>query len=80
MVSQKYKYAKETHINLNMCGLFCQLSLTESESETEAAQSCPTLCYPMDCSLPGSAVPGIFQARMLEWAAISFSKGSYYCC
>ena len=44
------------------------------ESESEVAQSCPTLCDPMDSSLPGSTVHGIFQARILEWAAISFSK------
>ena len=43
---------------------------------SEVAQSCPTLCDPMDGSLPGSAVHGIFQARILEWAAISFSRGS----
>ena len=43
------------------------------ESESEVAQSCPTLCDPMDCSLPGSSVHGISQARILEWAAISFS-------
>ena len=36
--------------------------------------SCPTLCDPMDCSLPGSSVHGIFQARILEWVAISFSN------
>ena len=47
-----------------------------SESESEVAQSCPTLCDPMDCSLPGSSVHGIFQARVLEWVAISFSRGS----
>ena len=40
------------------------------------AQSCPTLCNPMDCSPPGSSVHGIFQVRMLEWVAISFSRGS----
>ena len=44
--------------------------------ESEVAQSCPTLCNPMDCSLPGSSVHGIFQARVLEWVAISFSRGS----
>ena len=38
-------------------------------------QSCPILCNPMDCSLPGSSVHGIFQARTLEWTAISFSRG-----
>ena len=40
------------------------------------AQLYPTLCYPMDYSLPGSSVHGILQARILEWAAIPFSKGS----
>ena len=41
-----------------------------------AAQSCPALCDPMDCNLPGSSVHGIFQARILEWVTISFSRGS----
>ena len=40
------------------------------------AQSCPTLCNPMDCSLPGSSVHGILQARTLEWVAICFARGS----
>ena len=40
-------------------------------------QSCPILCDPMDCSLPGSSVHGILQARILEWVAIPFSRGSY---
>ena len=40
------------------------------------AQSCPTLCNPMDCSLPGSSIHGIFQARILEWVAISFPRAS----
>ena len=44
------------------------------KSESEVAQSCPTLSNPMDCSLPGSSVHGIFQARVLEWVAIAFSK------
>ena len=48
----------------------------QDESESEVAQSCPTLCNPMDCSPPGSSVYGIFQARVLEWVAISFSRGS----
>ena len=42
---------------------------------SEVAQSCPTLCDPMDCSLPCSSIQGIFQARVLEWIAISFSRG-----
>ena len=41
--------------------------------ESEVTQSCPTLCDPMDCSLPGSSVHGIFQARVLQWVAIAFS-------
>ena len=45
-------------------------------SESEVAQSCPTLCNPMECSLPGSSVYGIFQASILEWVAISFSRSS----
>ena len=51
-----------------------QLFLTW-KSESEAAQSCPTLCDPMDCSLPCSSVQEIFQARVMEWVAISFSRG-----
>ena len=43
------------------------------KTESEVAQSCPTLRDPMDCSLPGSSVHGIFQARVLEWGAIAFS-------
>ena len=50
--------------------------LHPSESKSEVAQSRPTLCNPMDCSLPGSSARGIFQARILEWVAISFSRGS----
>ena len=45
----------------------------ESENESEVAQSCLTLSDPMDCSLPGSSIHGIFQARVLEWGAIAFS-------
>ena len=44
------------------------------KSESEVAQSCPTLSDSMDCSLPGSSVHGIFQARVLEWVAIAFSE------
>ena len=42
--------------------------------ESEVTQSCLTLSDPMDCSLPGSSIHGIFQARVLEWGAIAFSK------
>ena len=51
------------------------------KSESEVAQLCPILNDPMDCSLPGSSVHGIFQARVLEWVAIAFSvygtRGSF---
>ena len=43
------------------------------KSQSEIAQSCPTLSNPIDCSLPGSSIHGIFQARVLEWSAITFS-------
>ena len=49
------------------------LQCTKAKSESEVAQLCPTLRDPMDCSLPGSSVHGIFQARVLEWDAIAFS-------
>ena len=41
---------------------------------SEVTQSCPTLCNPVNCSLPGSSIDGIFQARILEWVAIPFSR------
>ena len=44
------------------------------KSESEVAQSCLTLSDPMDCSLSGSSIHGIFQARVLEWGVIAFSK------
>ena len=44
------------------------------KSESEVAQSYPTLSDPMDCGFPGSSIHGIFQARVLEWGAIAFSK------
>ena len=47
-----------------------------SESEGEVAQSCPTLCHPVDCSPPGSSVRGILQARILQCVAISYSRAS----
>ena len=50
------------------------LQCMKVKSESEVAQSCPTLRDPMDCSLPGASVHGIFQARVLEWGAIAFSE------
>ena len=50
------------------------LQCMKVKSESEVAQSCPTLSNLMDCSLPGSSIHGIFQARVLEWGAIAFSS------
>ena len=62
-------------------GLFCFLLeirwfSPKERKESEVAELCLTLCYSTVCSLPGSSVHGIFQARILEWVAISFSRGS----
>ena len=54
-------------------GCHCLLQCMKVTSESEVAQSCLTLNDPTDCSLPGSSVHGVFQARVLEWAAIAFS-------
>ena len=52
-------------------------SLCQKQSKASiVAQLCPTLCDPMGCGLPGSSIHGIFQARILEWVALSFSRGS----
>ena len=54
------------------------LQCMKVKSESEVAQSCLTLSDPMDCSLPGSSVHGIFQAKVLEWGAIAFSTSSVH--
>ena len=54
----------------------CLRDLSKEVCESSVAQSCPTFCDPMDCSLPDSSICGIFQVRILEWVAISFSRGS----
>ena len=53
------------------------LQCMKGKSQSEVAQSCPTLSNPMNCSLPSSSIHGIFQARVLEWGAIAFSNGNY---
>ena len=53
-------------------------SATHVCARTKFAQSCPTLCNSMDCSPPDSSVHGIFQAGILEWVAIPFSRGSFW--
>ena len=54
------------------------LQCMKVKSESKVAQSCLTLSDPMDCSLPGSSVHGIFQAKVLEWGAIAFSVFHHY--
>ena len=64
------------------CGIYCVISREsiliwrQLHIESEVAQSCLTLCYRVEYSPPGSSVRGIFEARILEWVAISFSRGS----
>ena len=53
------------------------LQCMKVKSESKVTQSCPTLSDPMDCSLPGSSIHGIFQAKVLEWGAIAFSVQPY---
>ena len=62
-------FSKQEH----WMGCHFLLQCMKVKNESEVAQSCLTLCDPMDCSLPGSSVHGISQARVLEWAAIAFS-------
>ena len=52
-----------------------KLSDVKKKKKSEVPQSCPTLCDPVDCNLPGFSVHGILQARILEWVTISFSRG-----
>ena len=68
-------------VQKNLAVLELSLNVSRFETaytmkESEVAQSCPTLCDPVDCSPPGSSIHGILQARILEWVAISFSRGS----
>ena len=58
-------------------GCHFPLQCMKVKSESEVTQSCPTLSDPMDCSLPGSSIHGIFQARVLEWGAIAFSANQW---
>ncbi|KAB0360689.1 hypothetical protein FD754_004845 [Muntiacus muntjak] len=63
--------------NTGVVGCHFLLQCMKVKSESEVAQSCLTLSDPMDCSLPGFSVHGIFQARVLEWGAIAFSDFLY---
>ena len=64
----------QTCLDPNTTRVLSLCSVTYCLCRSEVAQSCSTLCDPMDCNLLGSSVHGIFQARVLEWVAISFSK------
>ena len=66
----------ETCIISNLLNLNSKFSTYWLSLFSEVTQSCLTLCVPMDCSLPGFSIPGIFQARVLEWVTISFFRGS----
>ena len=59
---------------LNILEIFIEIHLRHAAAAAKSLQSCPTLCHPRDDSPPGSPVPGILQARTLEWVAISFSN------
>ena len=72
----QYPFMIKTLQKMGIEGTYLSILKTIYDSESEVTQSCPTLCDPMDCSLPGSSVHRIFQARVLEWVAISFSRGS----
>ena len=67
------RYADDTTLTAESKeDLKSHLMKVKEESESEVAQSCPTISDPMDCSLPGSSIHGIFQAGVLEWGAIAF--------
>ena len=77
---KRTKVFKTTNLNLTVGQKYmvklCQTAVVMIGVLVLVAQSCPTLCNPMNCSPPGSFVYGIFQARILEWFAVSFSRGS----
>ena len=66
------KWLKSTRQPLE--ALFTGSMWMTAAAAAKSLQSCPTLCDPMDCSLPGFSIPGVLQARRLEWVAISFSN------
>ena len=88
--SQRHKNAWAETTNKRLAGLFSKKTQSwqlryegfllhpGGMLTAKSLQWCPTVCNPMDCSLPGSSVHGIFQARVLEWGAIAFSRGDSY--
>ena len=73
---QTFSLSSFTFIKRLFSSSSCSAIRKKEKKESEVAQSCPTLCDPMDCTLPGSSIHGIFQARILEWIAISFPRRS----
>ena len=63
-------------LSITAKNIVMQAPIAQLKSESEVSQSCLTLCDPIDSSLPGSSLHGILQAKVLEWVAISFSRGS----
>ena len=70
---EKNNFPKQSSISMSEKGTVLYKA-NNWAGAAKSLQSCPTLCDPMDCSLPGSSVHGIFQARVLEWSAIAFSN------
>ena len=70
-------YVCEMELSYFGVGCHVLLQCMKVKSESEVTQSCPTSSNLMDCSLPGSSIHGVFQARVLEWGAIAFSV-SYF--
>ena len=68
------KLCNMSALSIYVFNIYCIYTTTTTTTTTKSLQSCPTLCDPIDSSLPGSPVPGILQARTLEWVAISFSN------
>ena len=85
-VTPKVKYLTPITLNIftdsitpTLCiqSPLAEAALSPAAAAAKSLQSCPTLCNPIDGSLPGSPVPGILQARILEWVAISFSNAPF---
>ena len=74
LISFTYKTAISHSSKIHIRYTYSQLSQNAAAAAAKSLQSCPTLCDPRDGSPPGSTVPGILQARTLEWLAISFSN------
>ena len=74
MASVNQEFRKGTGMMASPCSVGSEFSVAAAAAAAKLLQSCPTLCDPIDGSPPGFPVPGILQARTLEWVAISFSN------